>query len=203
MRSMPLSLADVEVSGHASDCAPRTTPGFSISGRNFPPESAVSSPGPQAYSPRVTACLTAPGSMVFGSGSREQCAKVYVSPEYSKVEHLGHDAPGPGTYRSEAGHMFISKQHMTVDPGPTAANTPSGADYCVAGKADLLSSVKKAAAFSFGSEKKGLEFKAKQYLSPEHIKCDPSLSDSPGPVYNLPGSISSSGVPGKVWTSTT
>lgn len=57
--------------------------------------------------------------------------------------------------------MFISKQHMTVDPGPTAANTPSGADYCVAGKADLLSSVKKAAAFSFGSEKKGLEFKAK------------------------------------------
>ena len=74
----------------------------SIKGRNFPPDPGDFhlGPGPQAYCPNLAAssAVVSKGTMVFGSGTRSQQEKVYISAAYSN-DAKGKDSPGPGLYR--------------------------------------------------------------------------------------------------------
>ncbi|WIA12425.1 hypothetical protein OEZ85_012464 [Tetradesmus obliquus] len=170
--------------------------GASIKGRNFAPGSsplaAGCSPGPQAYTPQEEAASVKPRAArtAFGSARRAQQEKLYLGCEQlNKAAGTSAIGPGPAAYRSQEGNVFISKQHAAADPGRLVAAAIPGPRYDVAGKLQLLSTHKSDGSAGFGSKST-----AKLYLSPEHVKSDPTLSCSPGPSTagsSLPGCMAS------------
>ena len=74
----------------------------------FEPDRAIQMPGPCAYTitPAVGVQVSSKKPSLprfgFGSGTRDDAAKVYISAEHEKVSSGGKDVPGPGAYPIKA-----------------------------------------------------------------------------------------------------
>ena len=154
--------------------------------------------GDQVYSKRRSA-----PRFGFGSSTRAQASKVFMSPEHAKLAPGFSDAPGPSAYtlRAAVGTQFDgskasapqwafgSSERFSGNTKPADQNPGPGAYNIASGVGLQVSSAKHTQPmFGFGTATR--DHVAKVFVSEEHNK---SLhgDNSPGPVYTLDSAVGS------------